>query len=153
MNIKIKNMQVRDFSEFLHGLNIKGAKTSRMRTRILRHTGSYLTDKLIPELNVIIKKYAELDEKDNPMTGAYGIEWKPEFYEKAIEEMQEVDNEYYYLECDEYMKPAIIAIGEFLLENEDIELSGNVASFFDEWCEEFEKAIAFYAKKEVEKEE
>lgn len=152
MEIKIKNFQVRDFVDFLHGLPIKGAKLSRMRTRILRHASSYVSDKLVPELNVIVDKYAETEDGVPLINGNGGIEWKPETAQKAMEEMNAIDNEYYYLECDSFMKDAIIGIGEYLLDNEDVILEGNIATFFDGWCEQFELAIEHYAKREIEKE-
>lgn len=154
MEIKIKNYQTREFTNFLHGLEIKGAKLSRMRTRLLRDVSTYVAEKLVPELKEIAYRYAELKDDGEPMTDGYGnIEWRPEVFEKAMKEMEEIDNEYYYLKCDSFMKKAIISIGEFLLENEDIVLEGNTATFFDGWCEEFEKALEYYAKKEVEEEE
>lgn len=148
MNIKIRNYEINYFADFLHGAKIQGTKLSRMRTRIVRDVGTYLSEKLMPELQIILNKYAELDASGNPiMTDNGAIKWKPTFFEKAMEDMSTLDEEYYYLECSEYMKDAIISIGEFILHNDEIELEGNAATFFDNWCTEFEKAIDYYATK------
>jgi len=135
-------------------MKIQGTKLSRMRTRIVRDAGTYLSEKLMPELQIIFKKYAELDYNGNPIiTQNSTIKWKPQLIKKAMEDMSVIDEEFYYLECSDYMKDAIMSIGEFILNNEDVELEGNTATFFDNWCAEFEKAIDYYKMEEAKSSE
>lgn len=152
MDIKIKNYTLPQFVQLLHGMELNGKK-SRMRTRLLKEASKYLNEVLIVEEQALTMQYAELDDDNKPiMIDETRVEWKPETAKEAVEEFQKLNEELYHIECTEANKEIIIIVGEMLLEGNMV-MSGDLASYYDQWCEEFELALEFYAKQEVEKEE
>jgi len=107
---------------------------------------------MLPEMKLIIKEYAVLDDK-NEIVYADEETGRPLFdnsleEEKCSEAIKELNSEIYPIRLDEYNKTMILSVANSLLNAENIKVNGDLADALDEWCEQFENAIEFYNSEE-----
>lgn len=132
--MKLFNYELEHFIMFLYNLKLPNYQ-SRMRTRLLKLLSEKYKELEDDRLSVI-KEYAELDEKGEPVlirdgsVSKYNIKNK-ESFEKA---MFELFAEEVIIDQTEERSRMLIAVRDSVL-NCDLEFEGNEAIQYDRWCE------------------
>lgn len=146
--MKFHNYELDAFSEVIFNINLKGKK-SRMRTRLLKQISEYLEKTIQPEKDELFKQYAERDDNGEMIFSEDGslIKIDPDKLDEFNQELQSLMNETYTLEENETNQEIITIVGNSLIDCE-LEFQGQMANFYDTWCEKFEEAIERYESKE-----
>lgn len=144
--MNLSNYEIMSFSDLLFKLKLKG-KSSRMRTRLLKTINEYWENVYKIEHAEIIKAYSKKDENgelilNEEKTGALLIE---ELIPEFNEEYQILQNESFIIDETESNKEMLLTVARSLLEC-DLEISGEQAILYDEWCEKFEEVIERYSQ-------
>lgn len=145
--MKIKNYQVKSLIDLLSSLTLKG-KESRMRTKFLQHLTEHFNNYILHNLNELYKEYSIKDD-DGEIIFKDEAKTKFDVQVDFFEEEQILLNEEYIFELNDFNKMVLLSISEILLEG-DFDVSGEIAKFYDEWCEQAEKIIEHYQDKESE---
>lgn len=139
-----KNSEIEPLMGFLYEMKLK-SKASRMRTRFISKLNQHVSEYITPEKESLIDQYAEKDENGEAILaenkkGIKLIEDKiPEFYE----EFKILMDEDFVLDEIDSNREMILSVAESVL-NYDIELSGQIAILYDQWCEKMEEAIEHF---------
>lgn len=147
--MKLKNYEIDAFTKLLFDMKLKG-KESRMRTRLVKQLDEYSRDVIAVERNELITQYAKKDEhgeivlNEDKTQAVLSDETISEFHA----EHNILMNEQYVIEENETNKEMLLTISQSVL-NCDIELSGNEAIMYDNWCEELEELIVRYNTNEA----
>jgi len=150
MYIKLKNAYVSPLGQLLHAMELN-IKDSRMKTRFLKLLEEQENNILMPEKKLILETYCTKNEKGKPLMrdvqkGIYLFE-DPDEEEKAIHALTDLLNECLIIELTESNKDMITTVANLLLNNDEIKVSGSIASMVDEWCTVFEEALEYYRNK------
>ena len=146
--MKFKNYELESLAKFFYELELSG-KSSRMRSRFLKLLEDYLKNIYSTERISIIEQFALRDEKGEILLNEDKTEvvLQPEKRKQCIKELEELAHEDFIIETTETNKDMLITVGETLL-NCEVKLTGQQATLYYYWCEEFESAIAHYENKE-----
>jgi len=153
MIIEFKNGHLQGLLKVLSSLELS-LKDSRMRTRFKNMLIRHGTEVIEPEVHLIVREFAILDENNQPViadeeTGRILFD-NEEDELKAYEARKDLDEEVFPIKLDEYNKKMILSVGNALLNDENLLVNGDLADAVDEWCLEFEKAIEYYENPELE---
>lgn len=147
--MKIRNAELESFGNLLFDLPLKGRK-SRMRTRFIRLIDNHLEQIVNTERSQLIDDYAEKNEDGKPVNDGKGnITLKKEYMETFSKELAILMDESLVIEETEEHKDMFLAIAKIILEG-DFEVSGNIASMYDGWCDQFEEVENNYGERESE---
>lgn len=151
MILEIKYEHLLPLVKVLDAINLS-VRESRYRTRFKNMVAKHGEEIMLPEMKLIIKEYAVLDDK-NEIVYADEETGRPLFdnsleEEKCSEAIKELNSEIYPIRLDEYNKTMILSVANSLLNAENIKVNGDLADALDEWCEQFENAIEFYNSEE-----
>lgn len=134
MAIRMYNVEIEQFANFLLGLNLKG-KESRMRTRFIKTLQERMA--LVKEEHLdLIKQYSEKDENGEPK-----IIEKDGQQVYDVQDMEAFNKEYNELMLEELVVEETVANKDVLnavrnaVLNCDQEFSGQDALVFDRFCE------------------
>ena len=143
--MKINNNQVKLFGETILQIPLKG-KSNRLRVRLVHLLNTHLENVINKETNLLFEEYAIRDNDGNKLF--HDIEQtQPQIKEEFYLEIDELMSEYLHIEMNENNKDMLLNICNVLLDDKcPIELSGELALFYDQWCEECESVIEFYNK-------
>ena len=140
MSVSIPNYQVQPLLEFLFNMELSG-RQSRMRTRLIRLLEDHLVNEIQAENKILLDECAEKDENGefvyNQATGMIAL--LPHKAEEYHREYEDLMKERFYLEINDKNVPIITEIYHILDTNQS-PLSGQLATFYDEWCDIFEEA-------------
>lgn len=143
-----KNKEIEPLMEFLYEMSLK-SKASRMRTRFISKLNHHVSEYITPEKENLIDQYSQKDENGEAVLaddkkGIKLIEEKiPEFYK----EFQILMNEDFVLDEIDSNKDMILSVANSLL-NCDIDINGQTALLYDQWCEQMEEAIEHFETQE-----
>jgi hypothetical protein len=147
--MKLKNYEIDAFTKLLYDMKLKG-KESRMRTRLVKQLDEYSRGVIAVERSELIAQYAEKDEQgqivlnEDKTQAILSEDTIPEFNA----EYSILMNEQYVIEENETNKEMLLNVAQSVL-NCDIELSGNEAIMYDNWCEGLEELIVRYNTNEA----
>lgn len=142
--MKLKNYEIDAFTKLLYDMKLKG-KESRMRTRLVKQLDEYSRGVIAVERSELITQYAKKDEQgqivlnEDKTQAILSEDTIPEFNA----EYSILMNEQYVIEENETNKEMLLNVAQSVL-NCDIELSGNEAIMYDNWCEGLEELIVRY---------
>lgn len=141
--MKIRNDQVVLFGETILQIPLKG-KSNRLRVRLIHMLNEHCEKVINKETNLLYEEYAIRDEFNNKLF--HDIEQtRPQIKEEFYLEIDELMSEYLHIEMNENNKEMLLNICNVLLDDEcPIELSGQTAILYDQWCEECESVLEFY---------
>lgn len=148
MSLRIKNYELETLAYFLYEMKL-GTKKSRMRTRLLKLVESYLVD--LREANVaLIQEFAIHDENgqliyEDEETKSFKLD--PLTSENYFKELDILGNEEVVFEINEATQDMILTVAQSFLE-EEVKLSQNEATIYDNICEQLEDILARYEHKE-----
>jgi len=134
MTIRMHNVEIESFANFLLELNLKG-KDSRMRTRFIRLLQERM-ELIRGEHSELLKQHSNLDENGNPNIverdgqKVYDVKDVTEFNKDYNDLMLEQ----FVIEETESNKEMIKIVREAVV-NCDKEFSGQEALVFDRYCE------------------
>lgn len=133
--IKLQNKHLKDVSEFLLGISLKGKK-SRHRMRIVNALDQQ-NKKVAEEEIALLKEYAKLDEEGELIRksdGSFDISDVKEFKKQQ----EDLYNEHFVID-DANLEGALQTIEKVVLDY-DQELSNKDAFIHDYICQQFEES-------------
>lgn len=143
MNLTLRNFDVLVMIEVLDSLKLTNTK-SRMRTRFKKLLIKHNDEVINEEKRLIINEYAKFDDNNKWLTKDNGgLDVSEEDAKLINENIAELLCEEFLVECNESNKKMLLTVADIIL-NEEIEVSGDYADAYDEWCNEFEQVLEFY---------
>lgn len=141
-SMEFKNYELKGLGEFLSDNKLSGKK-SRMRTRFVKLLNTQLVEVIDKERIEMIKEYADKDsngklifiDNDNfipSMSELNRIQFDIEF--------NSLLKESFYIEENDSNKEMITTVAHVMLDSY-VELSGEDALLYDQWCEKFEEYL------------
>ena len=130
--MKIVNKEIPYFADMVFNLKLKGKK-NRKRVQMFTMLQNYYNDVFVAEKNALLNEYPERDEEGLPLKESFYVE------------LEELQNEMFYIEKNEQNKDMLLTMVDVILDDDfQMELSGEMAIVFDKWCSECEKVLEFY---------
>lgn len=143
MNLTLRNFDVLVLIEVLDSLKLSNTK-SRMRTRFKKLLTKHNDEIINEEKRLIINEYVKFDDNNKWSTKENGdLDVSEEDARLINENIAELLCEEFLVECNESNKKMLLTVADIIL-NEEIEVSGDYADAYDEWCNEFEQVLEFY---------
>lgn len=133
--MKMKNIEVEKFAEFLMGIELKSSE-SRLRTRFVKSVLAERMNLIREEHTDLIKEFARFDNDGNPMVvkvdgqDAYDVPDRKAFNKEYNALMYEE----FIIDETEERKEMLLSIKDVIL-NIDMTFKGREAMEYDRWCE------------------
>lgn len=139
--LKIKNKHLMSLCQFIAALPL-GGQESRERTRFIEVVSPRITE-MEAERVSLLKKYAEKDDKDQPImvedtkTGRTSYDLGDEGMASFTKEYEDYANEEFVLDILDGNISKVKTIKNLVL-NTDEKFNGATAAEYDAWCQAFE---------------
>lgn len=139
--MRIKNYQIASMIELLYPLTMS-AKNSRLKVKFLKQLMTHQQEYIATNDSQLQLQFANRNEEGDII---FEDEEKTKFKvsDEYFMEKQILLNEEFIIEMNESNKMTLLFIADLILEGE-FEISGDIAFFYEDWCEEAEKVIEHY---------
>ena len=136
MQIKIENIKINSIYKLLHELPLKG-KQSRHRTKFIKLLSKHL-EEVAEDEQALIKEHSHLDENENPKKTDDGQRWDIKDMDAFVKDRTELLKEEFVVDGGNVT--GMLKTVKKILEDLDMELSGEQGDIYDYLLDQFEAA-------------